>query len=224
MSLEKTPISVIIPVFNEADHISSLLSTLPDFYETIIVDDGSQDGTGDICRSMGYKVITLEKNSGKARACLTGASHATTEWCFFLDGDGQLDPQDIFKLLPFCSSHDLILGERSLSTIPFIRRGANFLATTTINKLFGTKFTDVQCGLRGIKRNQLLIMELTGRRYQFEVEVLIRALEAGLRIAAVPITVSYYGGSRMPFKSAMAIVKWLSGYTIRRLWQSAFSP
>jgi len=222
MNPEKTPISVIIPVFNEARNVSSFLATLPDFHEVIIVDDGSQDNTGDICRSMGYRVITHEQNMGKAQACLTGASHATTEWCFFLDGDGQLDPQDIFKMLPFCSSHDLILGERSLTTIPFIRRGANLLAATTINMLFRTKFIDVQCGLRGIKRSQLLAMELTASRYQFEVEVLIRALEAGLRIAAVTITVSYYGGSRMPLKSAMAIVKWLTGYAIRRLWRNIF--
>jgi glycosyltransferase involved in cell wall biosynthesis len=222
MNIKELSISLIIPAYNEANHIETVLSRLPDFKEVIIVDDGSQDNTGDICRNLGYTVITHQINQGKARACVTGASHASGDWCFFLDADGQLYPEDLLKLVPFCSDNDLIITQRSGKDIPPVRRMANFLMAASINVLYGTRFTDVQCGLRGIRRELLLKMELTASRYQFEIEVLMKALESKQRIAAIPIDVSYTVGSRMPFRSALNITRWFLGYAARRIRHKLF--
>lgn len=223
MNLKKLSISLIIPTYNEANHIEAVLSRLPDFKQIIIVDDGSQDNTGDICRNLGYTVITHTINLGKTQACMTGASQASEEWCFFLDGDGQLYPEDLLKMVPFCSDSDVIVGERSGKDIPPVRRIANFLMAASLNVLYKIRFTDVQSGLRGIKRNLLLQMKLTGNRYQFEIEVLMKALEARLRITTIPISVSYQGGSRMPFKSALNNTRWFLGYVIQRYRRKVIS-
>jgi glycosyltransferase involved in cell wall biosynthesis len=223
MNIKELSVAVIIPAYNEAGHIAAVLSRLSDFKQIIIVDDGSQDNTGDICRNLGYTVITHPVNQGKTQACITGAAHATEEWCFFLDADGQLYPEDLLKMIPFCQDNDLIVGQRSLKEIPPVRKAANFLMAGCINVLYGTKFTDVQSGLRGIRRKPLLKMKFTGNRYQFEIEVLMKALEARLRIATIPIEVSYQGGSRMPFKSALGNVRWFMGYTSGYIGRKLFS-
>jgi glycosyltransferase involved in cell wall biosynthesis len=221
--IKKLSIAVIIPAYNEAEHIGSVLSRLPAFKEVIIVDDGSQDNTAELCCSLGYRVITHAVNRGKGRACITGAQNTTAEWCFFLDGDGQIDPADMLKMLPYCPDHDLIIGQRSGSVIPITRRIANFLLAWSVNVIYKTKFADVQSGLRGIRREQLLKMDLTENRYQFDVEILLRSLESGLRIMTVPITVSYKIGSRMPLKSAFNITGWFISYAFKYLRRKAFS-
>lgn len=223
MNIKELSISVIIPAYNEANHIEAVLSRLPDFKQVIIVDDGSQDNTGEICRNLGYTVITHNINRGKTQACITGASQASEEWCFFLDADGQLYPEDLLKMIPFCPDNDVIVGERSGKEIPPVRRIANFLMAGCINVLYKTGFTDVQSGLRGIRRKLLLDMQFTGNRYQFEIEVVMKALEAGLRIARIPIEVSYLGGSRMPFKSALGNTRWFLGYAIQYIWRKLIS-
>jgi hypothetical protein len=123
----------------------------------------------------------------------------------------------LIKLVPLCPDNDSIITQRSGRDMPPVRRIANFLIAASINVLYRTKFTDVQCGLRGIKRELLLNMDLTGNRYQFEIEVLMKTLEANMRIAAIPINVSYSGGSRMPFSSARHITRWFLGYAARRI-------
>jgi polyisoprenyl-phosphate glycosyltransferase len=83
-------VTVIIPAFNEAQTISTVVQTAlahPNVHEVIVVSDGSRDYTAEVAYQAGAKVIVHERNVGKAQAMQTGIDAAETELIFFIDGD-----------------------------------------------------------------------------------------------------------------------------------------
>ena len=94
--------SVVIPAKNEAGSILALIEkllALPDLKEIIVVDDGSNDGTGDIAESCGASVIRHPYSKGNGAAVKSGARAATGDILLFMDADGQHSPDDVIRLL-----------------------------------------------------------------------------------------------------------------------------
>ena len=112
-------LSIIIPARNEQLGLAPLLPGLRALYsdaELIVVDDGSEDDTAAVARSAGATVVSHPYPKGNGAAIKTGARAATGDVLVFMDGDGQHDPADIAKLLPWRQSRKLLARRRPHET------------------------------------------------------------------------------------------------------------
>ncbi len=161
-----------------------------------VVDDGSTDGSGAVARAAGAEVITHPVNRGKGAALLTGMramarvghSHAIC-----LDADGQHDPADIPAFAAAVAGEPVAIfaGLRDLSTAPEISRFGRRFSNFWIRVETGWKVADSQCGFRAYPIAPVLELGLGGGRYELEVEVLTRAVWAGIPVRDLPCQVYY---------------------------------
>ena len=109
-------VSIIIPVFNEAENLGQLLdrlrSVLLPSWEVIVVDDGSTDGSSEIAEKRGARVIRHPYNIGNGAAIKNGIRAARGRLLVFMDGDGQHQPEDIPKLLSGMNRYHMVVGAR----------------------------------------------------------------------------------------------------------------
>jgi glycosyltransferase involved in cell wall biosynthesis len=198
-------VTAVIPAYNEQKTIGSIVLGAKQHAErVIVVDDGSQDSTGQIAKLAGAQIIHHTQNQGKGAALETGLQAAEdADIVVTLDSDGQHHPQEIPQILePIVQGRaDFVNGSRYLTPknsnrkkfgeTPFYRRvGQNVLdsATNLNSKL---KVTDSQSGFRAFKGNTLDKFSFHSNGYSIESEMLIEAAHAGLKIEEVPIKVSY---------------------------------
>jgi glycosyltransferase involved in cell wall biosynthesis len=144
-------VSVIIPTHNEAQAIGRVLADLPAdlVNEVIVVDSNSIDGTPDLARKMGARVIQ-EPRRGYGRACLTGfANTESPDIIVFLDGDYSDRPSELPLILApiLVGNADITLGSRltgnNPGALPWQQSFGNRLASTLIGLLYGVKITDL---------------------------------------------------------------------------------
>src|SRR5512136_436497 len=123
-------IIAVIPAYNEAEHISQVVSTARRFLPVLVVDDGSTDETARLAEAAGAEVLRQVPNQGKGSALRAGFQRALELGCeavITLDGDGQHDPMEIRKFLQAHAAvpADLMIGQRDFKKMPFVRRLAN---------------------------------------------------------------------------------------------------
>jgi glycosyltransferase involved in cell wall biosynthesis len=191
-------VSVIIPTHNEAQAIGPVLAELPPelVSEVIVVDSNSNDGTPEIAREMGARVV-MEPRRGYGRACLTGLSCVTApDVVVFLDGDYSDRPSELPILLaPILEGRaDITLGSRLGSdsnpgALPWHQSFGNRLAATLINLLYGLKISDLG-PFRAGRAHVLRALALEETTYGWAVEMILKGALAGFRIVEVPV--SYY--------------------------------
>lgn len=113
--MDRKSVSVIIPVFNEAETIGEIIGEVtrlyPDF-EVIVINDGSTDETGARAREAGALVYSHPYNIGNGAAIKSGIRIASGQILVFMDGDGQHDPKDIETMLSFFPDYDMVVGAR----------------------------------------------------------------------------------------------------------------
>jgi glycosyltransferase involved in cell wall biosynthesis len=190
----------IIPAYQVGDHIKNVIErTKIHIEDIVVVDDGSNDGTGDIARNCGVTVIRHSHNRGKGAALKSGFQYAIErefDMIITLDGDNQHDPEYIPAFLDRYGKigADLIIGSRAgdKADMSFPRRCSNFLTSRILTFLLETGIEDSQSGFRLIKVSMLKNIRLRSDRYQLETEIIIKAAKAGRKIDFVPIKV-YYG-------------------------------
>lgn len=191
-------ISVIIPTYNEAQAIGRVLADLPSdlVSEVLVVDSNSDDGTAEIARKMGARVIQ-ETRRGYGRACLTGLAHADSpDIVVFLDGDYSDRPAELSTLLsPILEKNaDITLGSRLCSknnsgALPWHSAFGNRLSAGLINLLYGLSLSDLG-PFRAGRADVLRKLALEEPSYGWAVEMILKGALAGLRIVEVPV--SYY--------------------------------
>lgn len=189
------PVSIVIPTLNEAEAIGAVIREIPLAYtaDIIVADSGSTDGTRDIARAAGARVI--EAGRGYGRACALGAALAdpASRVIVYLDGDGA-DRGDLIDRIagPVLSgSHDLVLASRTLGdrepgSMLWHQVLAGRLAGLGIGLRYGVRYTDM-CAFRAIDRSALQTLDLRERTYGWNVEMQMQAARAGLRIREVPM-------------------------------------
>ncbi|MBI1810583.1 MAG: DUF2062 domain-containing protein, partial [Nitrospirae bacterium] len=165
----------------------------------LVVDDGSNDA--DISKLLsGLDVVLLkhDKNMGKGRAILTAAEYIDSrggKYMITIDGDGQHKPEDIRKFLPLINEDDasVIIGSRDFNTenVPEKSRFGRKFANFWLRIETGVYTDDCQSGFRAYPIKHLRQMKFRGSHYDFEAEVLARAVLAGLCLRTVPISVYY---------------------------------
>jgi len=191
---------IIVPTFNNEKTLGALLKKLLQFTERIIVvNDGSTDSTSQILDSFpGITVINFPLNKGKGFAIRSGIKEAVRQgykYAITIDSDGQHLPEDLPVFLEKSAQEPeaLIIGARNMEQagIPggstFGNKFSNFW--TWIET--GYKLPDTQSGYRLYPLEKLGKMHFITRRFEFEIEVLVRAAWKGIPLTTVPVSVIY---------------------------------
>jgi dolichol-phosphate mannosyltransferase len=175
-----SPISIVVPVYNESDNVLPLvgeiraaLSGLTGF-ELIFVDDGSEDGTSGILATANdpeLRVIRHRERCGQSTALLTGVRAARSEWVVTLDGDGQNDPGDIPRLLAARDQAEggllLVTGFRRKRRDSWIKRLSSRVANSVRSRVLGDDTTDTGCGLKLFQRDAFLELPYFDHMHRF---------------------------------------------------------
>jgi glycosyltransferase involved in cell wall biosynthesis len=218
-------IEAIIPAHNEAATIGQVVEGLKPFslQRILVVDDASEDATGEIARRAGAEVLRLEpgQGGGKGQVMHAGLQQIQADvfdYYLFLDGDGQHDPADLQRFLDRLESEpglDFLVGSRKQDSarIPKERWRTNAIGTWTLGRIAGMKWEDSQSGFRMVKKKILDRMEVRGQGFTFEMETAMKAAHHRIRWAHVPIKAIYHevgGGSH--FRGAMDtwLIAWFS--------------
>ncbi len=189
---------VAIPAYNEDTTIGDIVLRAREHVdEVLVIDDGSVDATRRVARLAEATVLSHPTNLGKGSAIRTAFDYAWRnghQAVVLLDGDGQHDCDEIPLLLkPILEGEaELVLGKRrgGQDGMPLYRRAGNRILDYMTATLTGV-ITDSQCGFRAFSRTAIDLLDLSTDGFGIESEMLIRATEAGLRMAEVPIKSRY---------------------------------
>jgi glycosyltransferase involved in cell wall biosynthesis len=196
-------VGVVIPARNEASRIGQVLAGIASRVEdlpvlSLVVDDGSSDGTDEVARAHGARVITHAINLGKGAAMKTGCAAGLAAGCdvlVLMDADGQHRPSDLPAIVaPILSGQaDLVLGRRRFTReMPATARLGNWGLTRLFSLMFGATFADTQCGLRAFTSDAYAHVDWLAIDYAVETEMLVRAARAHLRTVEVDIETIYH--------------------------------
>ncbi|MHB1014321.1 MAG: glycosyltransferase family 2 protein [Desulfurivibrionaceae bacterium] len=193
--------AVIIPVYNHEQRIAEVIrETLKLGLPLFVIDDGSTDRTPEIIGNIeGISVIRHPANLGKGAALLTGFAAAAAHncnWAVTIDGDGQHRPEDAKKLLLAAGENRrvIVVGRREGMTgknVPWTSRSGRGFSNFWVWSSGGPRIKDSQSGFRLYPLPESLHLGVRARRYQFEVEVLVRAKLKGIDAIEVPVQVVY---------------------------------
>ncbi|GAB4428065.1 MAG: glycosyltransferase family 2 protein [Anaerolineales bacterium] len=221
-------LSVIIPVYNEAESIKEILKRVKAtklVSEIVIVDDCSIDGTRDILKELDGKdnirVILKEKNEGKGSAVTIGMREATGDVLLIQDADLEYDPRDYPTLLKPLEEGiaDVVYGSRFLGgprrVVMFWHMVANYLLTFMTNILYNTILSDMETGYKVFRKEVVKGMTIHAKRFDFEPEFTAKVLKRKYRIFEVPISFNprdYSQGKKIKLKDAFEAVWTLLKY------------
>jgi dolichol-phosphate mannosyltransferase len=213
--------SIIIPAYNEAERIGTVLEELPgERGQFIIVCDGS-DPTPGIAEAFSRLHPTLDllclcfdRRLGKGGALKEGFSHATGDVVGYMDADGSTSLRQMKDLFHALDGYDCVIGSRWLpgSIVPekqgFSRRIESRAFNLLIRLLFGLHFSDTQCGAKVFKKSAVdaVIREMTSTGFEFDVELLWRLSRKGFSIRECPITWNNQGDSRVKAADALRML------------------
>ena len=194
-------VAVLIPAYQAAAALGEVLMrlrALPDPPPVLVVDDGSRDGTADVARGAGARVVSFAGNRGKGHALIAGfAALSDHDAVITLDADGQHPPECVpaFRAAAEAGA-DVVLGRRRFGPeMPAVRRVANRWSSWWATGIAGQAISDSQCGYRLYRSAVLRAVPVTPGRYEVESEMAVRAARLGFRIAEVEIP-TVYGAER----------------------------
>ncbi len=191
----------LIPAFNEADTIASVVQGLREsLAQVIVVDDGSTDQTAERARHAGAEVLVHEQNLGKGHAIRTGLVRVLAgdfTHVLLLDGDMQHVPGEAPRLLRAAetSEADVVIGERAFkrSEMPASRFHANRIGSRVLSWFVGVPLADTQCGFRVFRTDAVRPLALSATGYEIETEMLVKVRRRGGRVTSVPVSAVYTG-------------------------------
>ena len=194
-------VACVIPVYNHGQRIEGVIrDALKLGLPVIVVDDGSTDSTPAILnRIPDITVLRHPENQGKGAALLTGFAAAVQlgyDQALTIDGDGQHRPEDAGALLQAVAdgSRVIVVGRREGmvgKNVPWTSRFGRGFSNFWVWAAGGPLISDSQSGFRLYPLPEALQLNVKARRYQFEVEVLVRAKQQGINTVEAPIPVVY---------------------------------
>ena len=184
--------SVVIPAFNEAAAIGSLVTALLDtasWREVLVIDDGSDDSTGDRAATAGARVVRHPYNKGNGAAVKTGIRQATGQMILVIDADGQHQPADALRLVAHLDKFDLVVGARTgQSHASFVRRIGNHALNLVASYLAQRPIPDLTSGFRAARRECLLeFIHLLPNGFSTPTTTTLAFLRAGYSVWFEPV-------------------------------------
>ena len=201
---------ICIPTYNEAENIRGViertLATGIPGLSILVIDDGSPDGTANIVEAMAQelsnaRIHLLRRNSksGLGPAYLAAFAWALAhsfDYVVEMDADGSHQPEELGRLLEASRDADLVLGTRwmtggKVENWPFYRRAISRIGTWYAEIALKVPYKDLTGGYRVLSKNLLETLDLRSIQtlgYGFQIEIAMRAFDAGLKVAEVPIT------------------------------------
>jgi glycosyltransferase involved in cell wall biosynthesis len=183
-------IDVVLPCLNEAGALPWVLSRMPSGYRPIVADNGSTDGSGAIAAAYGARVVPVPQR-GFGAACHAGLLAARSDIVCVMDADASFDPGDLPMVAdPVAAGDaDLMLGRRSVQgkgAWPLHARIGNRVLAAELRRRIGVPVRDLG-PMRAARREALLALSLSDRRFGYPLEMVVRAAEAGWRISETDI-------------------------------------
>lgn len=216
-------ISIVIPAFNEELRLPPTLDRLIDelphafdvAWEIVVCDDGSTDATADVVRGRyddRVRLVSSAGNRGKGAALVAGARAASHDRVVLLDADLPVTVGDLARLDRAADRADVVLASRRLPGAvvhppqPLVRRvgAAGFRLALVV--LGYHVATDPQCGAKLLRLDTAgaVLDDLRSDRFAFDVELILRARNAGLVVTELPVTWRHVPGSSLrPWRDAV---------------------
>jgi glycosyltransferase involved in cell wall biosynthesis len=224
-------LSIVLPCLNEAETLEVCLrkarrslEELGVVGEVIVADNGSTDGSQDIARANGARVVDVPRR-GYGAALTAGIEAAGGEYVLMADADDSYALDDLGGFLEALrGGSDLVMGNRfqggiAPGAMPFLHR---YLGNPVLSRLgrlfFRIPVGDFHCGIRAFKRERMLALGLRTSGMEFASEMVVRASLNHLKITEVPTTLRPDGRSRAPH-----LKTWRDGWRHLR-FLLAFSP
>ena len=191
---------VIVPVYNNMGTVASVISDIRKYCDdVIVVNDGSTDATGRLLEAMDdISLISYDKNKGKGYALKTGLAKAYAmgfAYAITIDADGQHFADDIPVFVEAIATipDSLIIGARNLTAdnMPGKNTFANKFSNFWYKVETGETLSDTQSGFRLYPLRKIQGIRFLSSRYEFEVEIIVRAAWMGVNVMNVPIKVYY---------------------------------
>jgi glycosyltransferase involved in cell wall biosynthesis len=204
-------VTVVMPCLNEAETLAVCIEKATRSLaesgvrgEVLVADNGSTDGSQDIARELGARVVDVPIK-GYGAAIMGGIRAANGTYVIMADAD---DSYALDDLTPFIrelqGGADLVMGNRFKGRIeegamPFLHKYLGNPVLSMVGRiLFKTGIGDFHCGMRGFRRDSMLSLELSTPGMEFATEMVVRASLAHLDIREVPTTLKPDGRSRPP--------------------------
>ena len=196
--------AVVIPVYNHDRTIVNVVHrTLKLGVPVIVVDDGSTDATYNrISAIESVRVLRHRRNRGKGAALITGFEYAVkfSDWVITLDADGQHDPEDAKTLIGAIpiTQRSIVIGNRMGMTgahVPWTSRFGRKFSNFWVHAAGGPEVEDSQSGFRVYPLPECLNLDVRSRRFQFEIEILVKAWWNNIPVVEAPVRVSYRPGT-----------------------------
>ncbi len=222
---EQLSVSLIIPVYNEADHLERFLKIidaleLPIEKELVIVDDCSKDGSREILQNFQFKskhiLIEQGQNQGKGAALRTGIDRATGTFIGIQDADFEYESKDIPSLLaPLIDERaDVVFGSRFKANGYQVHRTIHYMInrflTMLSNILSGLYLSDMETCYKFFRADVIKNIILESNRFGFEPEVTAKVGRLKLRVMEPPISYhprNYLEGKKITWKDGIAAVR-----------------
>ncbi|MBU1125453.1 MAG: glycosyltransferase [Candidatus Omnitrophica bacterium] len=206
----KGKISIVMPAYNEADHIvfgvEETIKTFEEFgcpWELIVIDDGSTDATYELLQGLTqkYPQLIIKRNSsniGKGAAIRKSVHFITGEYVVFIDADLDLHPlqvQTLFDIMRLDNS-DVVIGSKlhpnSVVKYPLQRRIISYAYYFLVRLLFNLPCHDTQTGLKLFKAEvaRKVFPRILVKKFAFDLEILVNAHHLGYTITEAPIVLS----------------------------------
>ena len=203
----------VIPAYQAAATVGEVIRGVRRIIDrVVVVDDGSTDDTSAVADRAGAEVLRRPENGGKGSALRTGIAkvlEGDATHVVFVDADGQHDPDDLPALLDAARSGEpFVIGSRfaDSDSMPAYRFRTNEIGSRILSRMTGLDVEDAQSGYRVVASSVLRRMDLRGRGYIIETEMLLKASRHVERFRHVPIRAIYGAPSHYrPFRDTWKI-------------------
>src|SRR5438270_6998815 len=227
VALPGCALSLVLPALNEGENLDRMLPELKKAlvalgptYEIIVVDGGSRDGTQEIVRKHGVRLVT-QKLPGFGGAYRAGFEQARGEYVLTLDADGSHDPAFLKDLWQARTQGDVVIASRYVeggaAEMPAWRLGLSRVLNVAFGRGLSLPVRDLSSGFRLYRRAVLRALELKATDFDVLEEILIRALAAGYRVREVPFRYR----ARLAGRSHAKLLKFAVSYlrTFVAMWR-----
>jgi glycosyltransferase involved in cell wall biosynthesis len=228
-----TVLSVVVPAYNEAKTITSVLERVlaqPSVMEVIVVDDCSTDGTWELLQTLAasnpkIRATRHSHNKGKGAALRTGISLANAPFVIIQDADLEYDPSEYPILLqPLLENRaDVVFGSRFMGSqahrvLYFWHSVGNTALTLLSNMFTNLNLTDMETCYKAFRREIIQSIRIEENRFGFEPEITAKVAKLGVRIFEVGI--SYYGrtyaeGKKIGWQDGLSALRCILKYNLQ---------